>query len=192
MSQIIHRYYAGDKSLMEEIEANAVSENPLAQIARASLPENTMEDAESRKRKRVIEDADLQKVRIGNINMFNSIMSFYSPNWQNEDQRLVLQMQDHLKNVMLPPTSQGAITNGENSDNLSPITVSQVAQDMAKRLSNGQLIRAGRLLAERYRERHGKDPSKHKQFVDGAVRMVNSYTEQDRDLVEEVIEECLS
>lgn len=31
--------------------------------------------------------------------------------------------------------------------------------------------------------RHGRLPSKHSQWVDGCERMVNSYTEEDRDLM---------
>ena len=32
----------------------------------------------------------------------------------------------------------------------------------------------------------------HRQWVDGAERMVKSYTERDRDLIEEAIEEILN
>ena len=37
MAGILHRYYAGDGSLVEEIEVNATSTNALAQLARGSL-----------------------------------------------------------------------------------------------------------------------------------------------------------
>ena len=37
MAEILHRYYAGDGSLVEEIEVNATSTNALAQLARGSL-----------------------------------------------------------------------------------------------------------------------------------------------------------
>ena len=37
MAGTLQRYYAGDGSLMEEIEANAVSRNPVSQMARAAL-----------------------------------------------------------------------------------------------------------------------------------------------------------
>ena len=37
MAGILQRYYAGDGSLVAEIEANAVSSNPIAQLARGEL-----------------------------------------------------------------------------------------------------------------------------------------------------------
>ena len=55
MVGIIHRYYAGDKSLLEEIEANAKSDHPLAQMARETLPVDGAEELEERKRKRELE-----------------------------------------------------------------------------------------------------------------------------------------
>jgi len=185
--------------LIDEIEANAVSNNPIAQMARASLPViNEEETIENRKRKRELEDAEIQQMRTNteknrmeNIKTFNSLMSFYNPNWQQEDKRLVLQMEDLLKNTMLGSAGQKSITNGETMEDHSPITLSQVAADMGYRFPKGQDSKAGRILAVRYREKYNKEPSKHKQFVDGATRLVNSYTEKDRDLVEEVIKECM-
>ena len=198
MAQIIHRYFAGDKSLLDEIEANAMSKSAVAQMARASLPViNEEETIENRKRKRELEEAEIQQMktntentRIANITAFTNLMSVLDPNWK-EDTRLVLQTQDLLKNTMFSSVGQKRITNGENMEDHRPITLTQVAQDMGHRLTRGQQIKAGRILAERYREKYNKEPSKHSQFVDGATRLVNSYMEQDRDLVEEVIEECL-
>jgi hypothetical protein len=37
MVSIIHRYFAGDPSILREIEANAASDSPIAQMARSSL-----------------------------------------------------------------------------------------------------------------------------------------------------------
>ena len=42
-------------------------------------------------------------------------------------------------------------------------------------------------VAAQYREQHGEPPSKHRQWVDGAEREVNSYTERDRRMVERAI-----
>ena len=55
MVGIIHRYYAGDKSLLEEIEANAKSDHPLAQMARETLPVDGAGELEERKRKLELE-----------------------------------------------------------------------------------------------------------------------------------------
>ena len=70
-----------------------------------------------------------------------------------------------------------------------PITISGVAEAMGVRLRRGDESGIGRVLARLYRQRHGKDPPKHKQYVDGAVRAVNSYFEKDRALVEEAVRE---
>jgi len=190
MKDIIHRYFAGDKSLLDEIEANAKSDHPMAQMARDSLPVNDKEELEDRKRKRVREDAEVQKLRINNLSAFSSLMDKLNPSWTQDD-RLVMQTQDLLKNTMFNSSMGNArIENGESAeDEHAPISVSQVAQDAGKRLTQSQSIKIGRLAAEKYREQYGKEPSKHPQYVDGATRMVNSYTEKDRSLVEEAINE---
>jgi hypothetical protein len=38
-----------------------------------------------------------------------------------------------------------------------------------------------------YQEKYGEAPSKHKQHVDGAARMINSYMERDRGLLEKAV-----
>jgi len=43
------------------------------------------------------------------------------------------------------------------------------------------------LLDYNYRARHNAEPPEHGQYVDGATRMIKSYTEADRDLVEAAI-----
>jgi hypothetical protein len=194
IASIIHRYFAGDKSLLDEIEANAQSDHPVARMARESLPVDDKEIQEDRKRRRELEEVELQmkktdmeQKRISNISAFASLMTILNPTW-TQDERLVLQTQDLLKNTMFhSTTAQASITNGE----LEPITVSQVAQDMGKRPTNSQLIKIGRMLAKRYRDKYGEEPSKHTQYVDGAARKVNSYTGRDRDLVMEAIEEFM-
>jgi hypothetical protein len=47
--------------------------------------------------------------------------------------------------------------------------------------------RQQRQLKKPYRQRHNTEPSEHGQYVDGATRMIKSYTEADRDLVEDAI-----
>jgi len=193
MVNIIHRYFAGDKSLLGEIEANAASDHPVAQMARESLPQDSKEDQEDKKRKRELEmieiqdkRADLELKRINNVAALANVMTALNPDWK-KDQRLVVQMQDHLKNVLLQSTAQNSITNGESAE-LAPITVSQVAQDMNRRFSTAQLIQIGKKVAQKYRLKYGEDPSRHEQYVDGAVRKVNSYTERDRDLIIEAFD----
>ena len=68
MSQILTRYFAGDKSLLAEIEANAVSSQPVAQMARESLGLSTSDEKALELRKRTLEvdnmELDIQKKRM--------------------------------------------------------------------------------------------------------------------------------
>lgn len=68
-----------------------------------------------------------------------------------------------------------------------PVTLSDVAKSMGARLKRGDESRIGRAAAKLFRERHGHEPPKHSQFVDGAVRKVNSYFEKDVALLRESI-----
>jgi len=54
-------------------------------------------------------------------------------------------------------------------------------------LADGVCKSIGKSLSAEYMKKYGERPSKHKQTVEGAVRPVNSYTERDRDLVENAI-----
>jgi hypothetical protein len=60
MSQILVQYFAGDRSLLQEIEANAQSEAPIAQMARAALPAAAA-DQEAVGRKRVLEKLEVEE-----------------------------------------------------------------------------------------------------------------------------------
>jgi hypothetical protein len=53
--------------------------------------------------------------------------------------------------------------------------------------NRGDTQKLGKLVAAAYRGQYGQEPSKHEQFVDGAVRLINSYTEKDKGMVEGVI-----
>ncbi len=54
-----------------------------------------------------------------------------------------------------------------------------------------QLIRIGKTAAKLYERKHGKKPSKHEQFVDGASRLVNSYSTDDESLLLEAFQNCI-
>jgi hypothetical protein len=180
-SNIIQRYMAGDESLKDEIDANARSTSPVAQMARASV-QSDGEEERDRKRRRLTEDAQYRSLALGNINTAMDIMSKLNPAWRN-DGRLLVQLEDQVKNIVAPPSSTLAITNGEHA----PITISEVARELGRTLNHGQLIQAGKLVAKAYRQRHNAEPPEHAQYVDGATRMIKSYTEADRDLVEDAI-----
>jgi hypothetical protein len=180
-SNIIRRYMAGDETLKDEIDANAQLSSPVAQMARASV-QGDGEEERDRKRCRLIEDAQYRSMALGNISTAVDLMGRLNPAWKN-DGRLLLQLEDQVKNIVAPPSSTQAITNGD----LAPITISDVALELGCRLHHAQLIQAGKLVAKAYRQRHNADPHEELRWVDGTRRMIKSYTEADMDLVEAAI-----
>jgi hypothetical protein len=186
-ADVIRRYMAGDESLIDEIEANARSSSPVARMARATLGDG--EDERDRKRRRLMEDAQTQSLQnknrsesLGIISTSMDLMTRLNPGWTN-DGRFLLQLQDQVMNIAASPSAPTAITNGDHA----PLTISEVARGLGRSLNHGQLIQVGKLVAKAYRQRHNADPPSHQQYVDGATRLIKSYTEADRDLIEEAI-----
>ena len=62
-----------------------------------------------------------------------------------------------------------------------------IAAEMGLKIPSNDLISVGVELKKRYVAKHGKDPSKHDQLCNGRMTKVNSYTESDRALIEEVL-----
>jgi hypothetical protein len=190
-ANVIRRYMAGDGSLVPEIQANAKSNSPLAQMARDSLEGDTND----LKRRRLMEDAQLQSLQIQNrnaslgiVSTAMTLMNQVNPEWK-KDGRLMLQLEDQIKNIAVPPSLSGYTTNG--SLNHTPITISEVAKQLGYNMNQSQLIQAGRAVAKAYRKKHNSEPSEHAQYVEGATRMIKSYTEVDRDIVEEAVKQIM-
>jgi hypothetical protein len=183
------RYMAGDTSMIEEIRSNAASSAPIHQAYRQALAQEPVIDAAGSKRKLEREDAlfelEMKERNIAVISSVCGLMTSLNPDWKS-DARLRLQIEDSMKTVMFGG-QQALITNGESLATSRSISVSQVAQELGVRLKPAESIAIGRAVAAQYREQHGEPPSKHRQWVDGAEREVNSYTERDRHMVERVI-----
>ena len=62
MAQIMTSFYAGDSSLIDEIEANAKSNSPISQIAKASLAAVPVQDELSLVRKRKLEELEIARL----------------------------------------------------------------------------------------------------------------------------------
>jgi hypothetical protein len=192
-ASIIKRYMAGDESLVDEIRTNAVSTSPLAQLARV--------DEDDKKRKRVIEDMELEERRLRMTEMAANtqrlfaeahkceadaqrmLMEDYASLCPNKtiDDRARLMFKDYCLNLVSCGT-HGAITNGN-----APITISNLATKMGYKFNTTSLIAIGAEVAKRYKAKYGVAPSKHEQQCGGAVRLVCSYSEKDHGLVEEVL-----
>jgi hypothetical protein len=112
-----------------------------------------------------------------------------NPDWKR-DTRLRLSVEDSLKTSLLGSPAlaitDGAITTAGPQQSVS---VGEVAQKLgvASRMKHGDSIAIGKAVAKAYLEKHGERPPKHRQWVDGAEREVNSYTEADRKLIEKAI-----
>ena len=191
------RVMAGDTSLIQEIRDNAVSTSPVHQVFRQALVEEPIsdEDEVGRKRQKRMEEREdaLFAIEMKERNMrcikeFSSIMTDLNPSWK-EDARLRLQVEDSLKTTVLSKANL-QIENGVVArDLMQSISVSQVAQEMGVQLNHSDSIAIGKKVAKAYKEQYGEKPSKHRQWVDGAEREVNSYTEKDRGILEAAIKE---
>lgn len=95
-----------------------------------------------------------------------------------------IKIKDFLGNKLLS-LGQSLSSNVE----VKEVTVSGRALELGRRLSHGQLIRVGTILARLYRSKYGQDVKfvKRTQWVDGAPREVNVYNEDDIDLIDKAI-----
>ena len=105
------------------------------------------------------------------------------------DERTTLQYEELVKNATFTAQAPTAGGGGAACDGIS---VSVVAKVMGYNCTKGQLKAIGKELAKRYRAKYKENPPQHKQFEDGVVIDVNSYTERDRGMMEEVIKEVMN
>ena len=199
MAKILVRYCAGDSLLIKEIEANAASDEPVAQMARASLAADNhnlnrkrdFEQLEYEERVAALErtraETEKMKVETGrtkadtNTQQLELYASLCGPNFQI-DERARLLFKDMVMNLLTKPQ----ITMGEDAP-IGFITISTVASEMGYKLDTPQLMKVGLAVREAYRVKYNEAPQKHEQFVNGAVRKVNTYQTRDRPLIEEIL-----
>lgn len=284
MVSILTRYYAGDDSLTDEIEANAQSSSPIAQMARGSLAAeqqvkdrslvdlkrkrneleysklqaetetlwagleakrianraaeaeielksraaeaelefkrkaaeaelesknraaeaeleakkiaNRAAEAEIESTKRAIRAADLANSAAEHGNLAKVSTSYHELCGNTVmDERARLIFKDSFLNMAMIKGPATTNANGEqvraanNNDNNKPVHLSIIATELGIKVTDGDIKSIGKKLSKRYFLKHGKAPSKHDQFVNGMVMKVNSYTESDRALIEEVLRE---
>ncbi len=211
MVKILSRYYAGDGTLTDEIRANAQSDAPIAQMARAALVaeavpvllEETTTVSLGNKRK--MEELQIAKLetelvarQIENKTRQAEYVVKCASNYKelctdtSMDGRALLIFKDLFLNMAMlqGPQQQQVITNGSSQPVIQPakpISLSLVAGEMGLKIPSSELISLGLTLKNRYVSLHGKDPSKHDQLCDGRMTKVNSYMEADRPLVQEVL-----
>jgi hypothetical protein len=88
-----------------------------------------------------------------------------------------------------PAAAAAAADINNNNTNLNQhITISTLAATMGRTFSSADLQKIGKQAAAAYRRAHNDEqPSKHEQWVGGASILVNSYTERDRAMLEDII-----
>jgi hypothetical protein len=201
---IIQRYLAGDHSLIAEIQSNAASSAPIAELARESLlpqvaaPAEIAADLEESKKRKALFDLEVRErlckvkdAEIASVTAFANAMTMLNPDWK-KDARLRLRVEDTLKTTLLgsPPAAPLAITDGQAAPPpMQSVSVGEVAQKMGlgSRIKHSDSIAIGKAVAKAYLKKHGQHPPKSRRWVDGAEREVNAYTEADRELIERAI-----
>jgi hypothetical protein len=186
-SDIITRYFAGDKTLLIDIVANAESNDVINQAARAALPQIAVDDEHTRKRKALeLEslEADLHTKRVNTQARLLEMYTTLCPGNQLDD-RTRLHFKDTIVNLSSAAAGK-AITNGESN---APLTISTIAAELGLRFTTDELKCIGAKISKLYRAKYNTAPPKHEQQCGGAVRPVCSYTERDRDIVEQALRE---
>ena len=209
------RVMAGDQSLIEVINANAASQEPVQQAFRAALAQEPVapvldeaclgkkrEHSEISQdilaeRKLRLEEAEFRlKEREKALEHMNRGMELIDSlkARNNIDERTKLQFEDHIKNVLLSASNQfapqKAIMDGGSNETES-LSVSVLAAEMGFRCSDREIINIGRAMAAKFREKYQCDPPKHKQYVKGNYIPVNSYMERDRPLMEQAVRDIM-
>lgn len=202
MTNIIIKYFAGDSSLCHEVYSNAQSDQPAAQMARASLQSHIIgkkryaeDELEIEERAVAVERQKaetaqlISQTRMKQLEMFNNATESYNTLCCRDsfmDERARLIFKDTLLNLVAH-SGQAAITADASTSAAGFLTISTVATDLGHRFDSSQLKRLGGKIAQAYFHKYKKPPTKHEQFVDGAVRYVNTYEHKERELVENEI-----
>jgi hypothetical protein len=211
ITKIVLRYFAGDQSLIQEIESNAKSNHPIAQMARAALDSDKKNTPSKVSRKREYEKleyeervAALELMRAETIKLkadtnaknIELYASLCGPHPRIDDRARLL-FKDVVMNMATGPvagtpgqpqiTPSGEIPVKEQSTGF--LTISTVASYMGYTFDTNQLMKVGVAVKKAYKTKYGEEPPKHEQFVGGAVRRVNTYQEKDRELMEFEIQE---
>lgn len=76
------------------------------------------------------------------------------------------------------------VTTTKRSTREWPLTEWLIAHGYGK-IAKQRLLRLGTLVAQEYRARYGgRSPPKRESYVDGAVRLINHYTDENKDAIE--------
>jgi hypothetical protein len=209
MAKILVRYFCGDPSLIPEIEANAASDAPIAQMARAAQVAEQEEEVLSLTRKRQFKEIEIEerktaldlsklKVEKAKTDVLAEKIELYSRLCSAHplmDERARLILKDAVLNLVTNPCHAGQPQIASGGTGQAPVgpgsflTISAVAAELGYNFDSSQLKRLGARIAQAYFHKYYQSPPKHEQFVDGAVRKINTYQAKDRELILHEIKE---
>lgn len=123
---------------------------------------------------------EIREKSVKNMRAFMDLMDIIHPGWMQDDEPFRLHVENAIRNIFPPPADKPVPAS---------LSISQLVKELGgKTLKHADACRVGALAAKRYRALHDdEDPPKHRQWVDGAERVVNSYTEDDREMLTAVL-----
>jgi len=205
-ADVIHRYFAGDATLVPEIEANAQSAEPVAQLARETVaevqPQPAILSEEELARKRRLEDmqieemtlrnqrlrAEVNQMQMANVKSFEGVMEVmkgFEPTWQQtmNIRKIGFGLVEDMVHPLAPKISVATPT-----EPTGILRISTVVGSLGYGYISGQSLQAiGAKLKQLYVDKHGKEPLKESHAYNGGHGPVNVYTHADRELIVEAI-----
>jgi hypothetical protein len=190
VEETFRRVIAGDRSLIEVIESNSTSQNPIQRAYRASLEEEpastTLEDICLKRKREELElrklELELQKeeqsMQFGLIEKYDLLCTN-----KNMDERAKILFKDKLLNSTILGGT-GSISTEKTAISLSQFVDSREPE---LKLTKEQLMGLGKMASKLYKDKYGQTPSKHTQMIGGIPTEVNTYFKKDHDLLEEAL-----
>lgn len=205
-AHILTRYMAGDQSMHDDINANAASDGSIPTMAREALKEDGWTEKLKRKREelewiKMDEEGRMltqQRIAAEHENSRNMIeirktliddlSRLSNPDGSALEERARLLLKDDAMNQLLNQQAQNTSSPAAGHSPNKPISIASVAKELGYKLSTSDAKKIGIDLKKRYMRAHdGNAPPKHEQLCNGLVMKINSYSEQDRSLVEQAI-----
>ena len=194
-ADIIKRYLAGDGALLKEVQANANSSHPIAQMARESLAADmSPEDKALETRKRKLEiDMMEQNMRKEELQMRKEDLQMQKDKFEFTrllsrngvvDDQVRMMFKDVILNSLRNDSGQGQAMADLD---LQPVCLSAVSIKLGFNFDDKKLQDVGRLLKVAYVNAYGTDPGKYDSKVEGRACEVNLYTKKDIPMIEQVM-----
>eukprot|EP00960_Hanusia_phi_P071289 767518-Hanusia_phi.AAC.1 len=210
VAETMRRYFAGDQSLHAEIDQNAVSNDPVCRLARATMEAsnaNACFNAVVDTKREELFQLELEERRVAlEIQKSDSRIREREASFRMSMEEtanvkeviLFMKNEDMLdgvcKTMFKDYFMNQAFKSKENNacgyqNEYEIITISDVAADKGVRMSNEQLKQAGVLAARLYFEKYHESPLKSRRVIGGGqIREVNTYCRQHVGILSRAID----